>query len=69
MPDGSLVCSEHPPLEQGNRSVDSWKHMLPVLETTLDLPVMDLSFYLTVGVEPVSANRVLPGSTEDRMKP
>ena len=56
VPDGSLVCSEHPPLEQGNRSVDSWKHMLPVLETTLDLPVMDVSFYLTVGVEPVSAN-------------
>src|SRR4029077_8300710 len=60
VPDGSLVCSEHPPLEQGNRSVDSWKHMLPVLETTLDLPVMDVSFYLTVGVEPVSANRT-PG--------
>src|SRR6478609_4050583 len=31
VPDGSLVCSEHPPLEQRNRSVDSWKHMLPVL--------------------------------------
>ena len=60
VPDGSLVCSEHPPLEQGNRSVDSWKHMLPVLETTLDVPVMDVSFYLTVGVEPVRANRT-PG--------
>ena len=57
VPDGSLVCSEHPPLEQGNRSVDSWKQMLPVLETALDFPVMEVSFYLTVGVEPVSANR------------
>ena len=34
--------------------------MLPVLETALDFPVMDVSFYLTVGVEPVSANRT-PG--------
>ncbi len=60
LPDGSLVCSEYPSFEQGNRPVDSWKQMLPVLETALDFPVMDVSFYLTGGVEPVSANRT-PG--------
>jgi hypothetical protein len=53
---GSLMGSEHLSLEQGNRPVDSGQQVFPILEATLDLPVMDIAFHLTIGNKPISAN-------------
>ena len=54
--DSSLMGSEHPSLEQRNRSVDSGQQVLPILEAVLDLPVVDIVFHLAVGIKPIGAN-------------